>query len=136
MENFCHQPVLIDEVLGALEPRSGESYLDGTIGGGGHAERILNASAPNGRLYGCDRDGAAVEWANRRLARFTGRFEIRRGAFAELGEWVLAESCLGALLDLGVSSPQLDEAERGFSFQREGPLDMRMDDRQALTAAS
>jgi 16S rRNA (cytosine1402-N4)-methyltransferase len=86
-------------------------------------------------LFGCDRDGAAVEAANARLAEFAGRFEIRRGNFAELAEMIEPSSCDGVLLDLGVSSPQLDAAERGFSFQRDGPLDMRMDTRQDLTAA-
>jgi 16S rRNA (cytosine1402-N4)-methyltransferase len=86
-------------------------------------------------LYGCDRDGVAVEAAARRLAEFAGRFEIRRGNFSELADWVPAGSCDGVLLDLGVSSPQLDVAERGFSFQQDGPLDMRMDSRQTMTAA-
>jgi 16S rRNA (cytosine1402-N4)-methyltransferase len=87
-------------------------------------------------LYGCDRDGVAVEAAKKRLAgKFGGRFDIRRGNHADLAGWVPEKSCDGVLLDLGVSSPQLDEAGRGFSFQQDGPLDMRMDDRQALTAA-
>jgi 16S rRNA (cytosine1402-N4)-methyltransferase len=87
-------------------------------------------------LFGCDRDGAAVEAAIERLgAQFAGRFEIRRGNFTELAEWIPAASCDGVILDLGVSSPQLDVAGRGFSFQNDGPLDMRMDDRQTLTAA-
>ncbi len=124
------------EVLAALHPRPGGRYADGTLGGAGHAAQLLAASSPTGWLYGCDRDGAAVEAARSRLTpRFTGRFEIRRGNFAELADWVPAQSCDGVLLDLGVSSPQLDQAERGFSFQSEGPLDMRMDDRQPLTAA-
>jgi 16S rRNA (cytosine1402-N4)-methyltransferase len=96
---------------------------------------MLAASSPSGWLYGCDRDGAAVEAATERLAEFAGRFELRRANFAELANWVPAGSCEGVLLDLGVSSPQLDLAVRGFSFQQEGPLDMRMDTRQALTAA-
>ncbi len=124
------------EVLDALKPRPTGRYADGTLGGAGHAGRILAASSPTGWLYGCDRDGVAVENAQARLnAPFAGRFEIRRGNFSELAEWIPAESCDGVLLDLGVSSPQLDEAERGFSFQQDGPLDMRMDDRQPLTAA-
>jgi 16S rRNA (cytosine1402-N4)-methyltransferase len=86
-------------------------------------------------LYGCDRDGAAIEIAKQRLSEFAGRFEIRRGNFSEMADWVPAGSCDGVLLDLGVSSPQLDVAERGFSFQQDGPLDMRMDTRQPLTAA-
>jgi len=123
------------EVLDALKPRSGGRYADGTVGGAGHAAIILAASSPTGWLFGCDRDGGAVEAARARLAEFTGRFDIRRGNFAELADWVPAASCDGVLLDLGVSSPQLDCAERGFSFQHDGPLDMRMDTRQLLKAA-
>jgi 16S rRNA (cytosine1402-N4)-methyltransferase len=123
------------EVLDALRPRAGGRYADGTVGGAGHAAAILAASSPNGWLFGCDRDGVAVEAAQGRLAEFAGRFEIRRGNFAELADWVPVGSCDGVLLDLGISSPQLDVGERGFSFQLEGPLDMRMDTRQALTAA-
>jgi 16S rRNA (cytosine1402-N4)-methyltransferase len=127
---------MMAEVLDALRPMPGGRYVDGTLGGGGHAEAVLAASSPGGWLYGCDRDSAAIEAARRRLARFAGRFEIRQGNFAELAEWVPLASCDGALLDLGVSSPQLDEGERGFSFHQDGPLDMRMDRRQAATAAS
>ncbi len=127
---------MLAEVLAALRPGPGGRYTDGTIGGGGHAAAILAASSPNGRLFGCDRDGAAIEAAERRLAEFSGRFELRRGNYAELADWVPAASCDGVLLDLGVSSPQLDEGGRGFSFQQDGPLDMRMDQRQAATAAS
>lgn len=124
------------EALAALKPQPGGKYADGTLGGAGHATAILAASSPTGWLYGCDRDGAAIETATARLnERFAGRFEVRRGNFSELVDWVPAGSCDGVLLDLGVSSPQFDVAERGFSFQREGPLDMRMDDRQTLTAA-
>jgi 16S rRNA (cytosine1402-N4)-methyltransferase len=124
------------EVLAVLKPRPGGRYADGTLGGAGHAAGLLAATSPTGWLSGCDRDGVAVETARRRLAEsFAGRFEIRRGNFAELADWVPAASCDGVLLDLGVSSPQLDVAERGFSFQQDGPLDMRMDDRQAVTAA-
>jgi 16S rRNA (cytosine1402-N4)-methyltransferase len=124
------------EVLAALNPRPGGRYADGTLGGAGHAAQMLAASSPTGWLYGCDRDGAAVEAAQARLsALYAGRFEIRRGNFSELADWVPAAGCDGVLLDLGVSSPQLDRAGRGFSFQQDGPLDMRMDDRQTLTAA-
>jgi 16S rRNA (cytosine1402-N4)-methyltransferase len=133
---FIHKTVMVVEALDALNPVPNGRYADGTIGGGGHAERILAASSPTGWLFGCDRDGAAVEAAKERLApRFAGRFEIRRANFSEMGEWIPAGSCDGVILDLGVSSPQLDLATRGFSFQGEGPLDMRMDDRQKLTAA-
>jgi 16S rRNA (cytosine1402-N4)-methyltransferase len=133
--DYVHKPVLAAEVLQALKPDSGGRYVDGTLGGGGHAAAILAASSPTGWLFGCDRDGAAVEAARARLARYEGRFELRCGNFADLNDWVPSESCDGVLLDLGVSSPQLDVAERGFSFQQDGPLDMRMDRRQTLTAA-
>ncbi len=124
------------EVLAALRPQPGGCYADGTLGGAGHAASILAASSPTGWLSGCDRDGAAVEAAQSRLAeRFAGRFEVRRGNFSEMADWIAEASCDGVLLDLGVSSPQLDTAERGFSFQQEGPLDMRMDDRQSQSAA-
>jgi 16S rRNA (cytosine1402-N4)-methyltransferase len=124
------------EVLAALKPEPGGCYADGTVGGAGHATGILAASSPTGWLSGCDRDGVAVEVARKRLGgRFAGRFEIRRGNFSEMADWIPAASCDGVLLDLGVSSPQLDSAERGFSFQNDGPLDMRMDNRQPLTAA-
>jgi 16S rRNA (cytosine1402-N4)-methyltransferase len=123
------------QVVAALRPSPGQTFADGTVGGGGHAEAILKASAPTGRLLGCDRDGMAVEAAAARLLPFTGRFEIRRGNFADMADWIAPESCDGVLLDLGVSSPQLDLAERGFSFQQDGPLDMRQDQRQTVTAA-
>ena len=123
------------EVLEALRPNPASLIADGTVGGGGHAAALLRASAPTGRLAGCDRDGSAVEAAKARLSEFAGRFEIRQGNYAELADWLEPESCDGVLFDLGVSSPQLDLPERGFSFQDDGPLDMRMDQRQELTAA-
>lgn len=135
MRPYQHIPVMLTEVLAGLRPKSGGRYADGTLGGAGHAAAILAASSPSGWLCGCDRDGAAIDDARQRLAEFAGRFEICQGNYAELANWVEADSCDGVLLDLGVSSPQLDEAERGFSFQQDGPLDMRMDRRQALTAA-
>jgi 16S rRNA (cytosine1402-N4)-methyltransferase len=127
---------MLQEAVAALRPQDGGRYVDATLGGAGHAAAILAASSPSGWLFGFDRDGAAVEAAQRRLeTEFSGRFEVRRGNFSELALWVPAGSCDGVLMDLGVSSPQLDEAARGFSFQQDGPLDMRMDARQALTAA-
>ena len=126
---------MLREVVEALKPRSGGGYVDGTLGGAGHAAAILGASSPDGWLFGFDRDGAAVEAAGQRLTPFAGRFELRQANFAELAAWVPAAGCDGVLLDLGLSSPQLDTASRGFSFQQEGPLDMRQDRRQALTAA-
>jgi 16S rRNA (cytosine1402-N4)-methyltransferase len=135
VSDFDHKPVMVAEVLDALRPVAGGRYADGTVGGAGHAAAMLDASSPTGWLSGCDRDGVSVEVARERLARFAGRFEIRRGNFAELADWIPEGSCDGVLLDLGVSSPQLDVAARGFSFQHEGPLDMRMDTRQGMTAA-
>jgi 16S rRNA (cytosine1402-N4)-methyltransferase len=133
---FSHKSVMMAEVLAALQPKPGGHYADGTLGGAGHAAAVLAASSPDGRLLACDRDGVALQAATKRLAEFVGRFELRRGNYADLSEWIPAGSCDGCLLDLGVSSPQLDEAERGFSFQNDGPLDMRMDTRQPVTAAT
>ena len=135
MPPFSHSPVLLAEVLAELQPRANGRYVDATVGGGGHACALLEANAPDGFLIGCDRDEIALETARQRLARYAGRFELRHSNFAELDEWIARGSCDGVLLDLGVSSPQLAEAGRGFSFQTTGPLDMRMDRRQSLTAA-
>ena len=135
MTEFIHEPVLLEEVLSALQPAAGRLYVDGTVGGGGHAEAILEASGPGGRLVGFDRDDWALAAAARRLKRFGDRLELHREPFAGLAKCLAKASCDGVLLDLGVSSPQLDEAERGFSFQVEGPLDMRMDRRQPVSAA-
>jgi 16S rRNA (cytosine1402-N4)-methyltransferase len=130
-----HKPVMMAEVLAAMTPRTGGRYADGTVGGAGHSEAILAASSPGGWLYGCDRDGVALEAARRRLSGFAGRFELRQGNFSELADWVPPESCNAVLLDLGLSSIQLETAGRGFSFQLDGPLDMRFDAREPLTAA-
>lgn len=135
MTEFIHEPVLLEEALLALQPAAGRLYVDGTVGGGGHAEAILEASGPDGRLVGFDRDDWALAAAARRLKRFGDRLELHREPFAGLAKCLAKASCDGVLLDLGVSSPQLDEAERGFSFQVEGPLDMRMDRRQPVSAA-
>lgn len=135
MPEFRHRSVLLNEVVEALRPSAGQLVLDGTLGGGGHAEAILEASGPDGRLIGLDRDEAALHAAAGRLRHFGDRFELHRANFAEMENFTAAESCHGVLLDLGVSSPQFDQAERGFSFQHEGPLDMRMDQRDPVTAA-
>jgi len=135
VREFVHKPVLLAEVLQALQPRAGGKYVDGTLGGAGHARAILQASAPDGRLFGIDRDEDALNAARARLQEFEGRFELRRGNYADVADWIPQASCDGVLLDLGVSSPQLDWAERGFSFMGEGELDMRMDRRQETTAA-
>jgi 16S rRNA (cytosine1402-N4)-methyltransferase len=131
-------PVLPAEVLRYLVPRPGGTYLDGTLGGGGHATLILEATAPDGVLIGLDRDEQALAAARERLAPFGGRarlfhrnFDDLDALFAEIGIAGLD----GFLLDLGVSSHQLDTGERGFSFQQDAPLDMRMDTRSGATAA-
>jgi 16S rRNA (cytosine1402-N4)-methyltransferase len=125
-----HRPVLLEETLAILQPRSGGRYLDATVGLGGHAEAILVGSAPAGRLCGIDRDAEALALAKSRFSQFGSRVELRQGDFARLGA-IAAENGWGPfdgiLFDLGVSSFQLDDASRGFSFMRDGPLDMRMD---------
>jgi 16S rRNA (cytosine1402-N4)-methyltransferase len=134
---FEHATVLAEETMALLRPRSGGLYCDATLGGGGHAERILQASAPDGRLIGVDRDPTALAAARARLSPFGDRVTFVHGAFGDLRA-LLAERQVppldGVVLDLGVSSPQLDVAERGFSFRLEGPLDMRMDPTGAETA--
>jgi 16S rRNA (cytosine1402-N4)-methyltransferase len=131
-----HDPVLLDAVLQHLNPQPGGRYCDATVGMGGHARAVLERSAPDGRLIGIDRDRDALRTAAVSLATFEDRVTLVHAPFSEARR-VLTE--LGAipvdgfLVDLGVSSPQLDTAERGFSFQRSGPLDMRMDQSQGET---
>ncbi|MFM8877520.1 MAG: 16S rRNA (cytosine(1402)-N(4))-methyltransferase RsmH [Verrucomicrobiota bacterium] len=127
MSLFSHQPVLLDEVVTALQPKAHGRYLDGTLGGGGHAAAILGGSSPDGFLIGCDRDPAALAAAQERLGTFVGRFETHHCDFKDADRWVAPGSLDGIVLDLGVSSHQLDTPGRGFSFQSDGPLDMRMD---------
>ena len=119
-----------DEVLSALAPRTGGIYVDGTLGGAGHAGLILTASAPDGQLIGFDRDAEAIAVASRRLAPFGGRARLFQRNFSSIAA-TLAELGVqaidGFVLDLGVSSHQLDREERGFSFMQDAPLDMRMD---------
>lgn len=135
---FSHEPVLLDEVIRFLAPRPGGLYLDGTVGGGGHAEAILLASAPDGFLVGIDRDREAIDAASLRLARFGSRVRLVQGGFDQLERFLDdagVEKVDGILLDLGVSSHQLDTPSRGFSFQSDGPLDMRMNGESGETAA-
>ncbi|MDQ8188698.1 16S rRNA (cytosine(1402)-N(4))-methyltransferase RsmH [Roseibacillus persicicus] len=131
-QEFYHKPVLMDEVLAGLEPEEGKLILDGTLGGGGHSERLLEAGA---HVVGMDRDGDALAYAGKRLEVFGDRFRAEQGNFSEMRSVVPARSVDGVLLDLGVSSWQLDQAGRGFSFQKDGPLDMRMDQAAGETAA-
>ncbi|MCB9796199.1 MAG: 16S rRNA (cytosine(1402)-N(4))-methyltransferase RsmH [Alphaproteobacteria bacterium] len=129
MSDFTHRSVLLAEAVALISPRPGGVYVDCTLGGGGHAEALLEASGPGGRILGIDRDPRAIRSASERLARFGARFEAVLGSFGDLPR-ILADRGLdavdGVLADLGVSSPQLDDPERGFSFREDGPLDMRM----------
>jgi 16S rRNA (cytosine1402-N4)-methyltransferase len=125
-----HLPVLLEAVLADLAPRSGGRYLDATLGGGGHALAILEASAPDGRLLGLDRDPAAIARAAQRLAGQGDRARLVRASFDQLPRVAAQEGFTGfegMLYDLGFSSDQIDDADRGFSFQADGPLDMRLD---------
>jgi len=134
-----HVPVLIDEVVAALAPRPGSRHVDATLGGGGHAERILAASDPDGRLLGLDADGAAIARVRARLSPLFGaRLELRQANFRELAA-VAPEAGFdaidGCLFDLGLSSFQLADAERGFGIRTGGPLDMRFDTTRGVPAA-
>ncbi len=133
-----HTPVLYQQVLEALRPRPRGRYIDATVGAGGHAAGILEASAPDGQLLGIDLDPMALALAEERLARFGERVHLVRASFADLDRHAAAlgwGQVDGVLFDLGLSSMQLEAAHRGFSFQREGPLDMRFDPRAEVTAA-
>ncbi len=133
-----HRPVLYNEIIHALQPHDGGLYVDGTLGAGGHAWGILQASAPNGRLLGLDVDPQALELARRRLSAFGQRATLVRASYTTLAEQLAAwgsQAVDGIVLDLGISSMQVDTAERGFSFQVDAPLDMRFDPDNPLTAA-
>jgi len=130
-----HVPVLLEETLELLAVSPGGLWVDGTLGLGGHAEAVLRATAPDGRLVGFDRDQEALERAGARLVPFGARVRLEHADYREIPQRLGDELASGILLDLGVSSLQLDDAERGFSFQREGPLDMRMDRSARGTAA-
>ncbi len=134
-----HIPVLLDETITALQPRAGGRYLDGTVGLGGHAERLLERSGPDGRLLGLDRDADALQVARERLARFGDRAVLAHASYLDAAAIAGRERMTplsGVLLDLGVSSLQMDRPERGFSFRAEGPLDMRFDPASADEPAS
>ena len=135
---FNHITVLLDEAVEALAVRADGCYLDGTFGRGGHSRLILSKLGPQGRLLGFDKDPQAIA-TGQALAAEDGRFVIVQRSFAELGAETLERGINGKvngiLLDLGVSSPQLDDPERGFSFMNDGPLDMRMDPSRGVSAA-
>ncbi|MBI5243827.1 MAG: 16S rRNA (cytosine(1402)-N(4))-methyltransferase RsmH [Elusimicrobia bacterium] len=135
---YAHEPVLLQEVLSLLvEDRDG-LYLDATLGAGGHAEAVLRSLSCEGRLLGMDLDPEALSLSSERLKEFGGRFRCVQGNFKDIARILQNEGFFplaGALFDLGVSSLQLDEPSRGFAFQREGPLDMRLDPANPLTAS-
>ncbi len=129
-----HQPVMLDAVLQGLNVQPEGRYVDATFGRGGHSRALLASLGEEGRLVAFDRDPDAVA-AGDELAAVDHRFEMRRGNFADLADELPPASLNGILFDFGVSSPQLDQADRGFSFLRDGPLDMRMDPDSGLSAA-
>lgn len=133
-----HTPVLVEEVMSMLRPAAGSLQIDATVGGGGHTERILEASDPDGRLLGLDADGAAIARVRERLARFADRLVLRTANFRELGT-VARDAGFravdGCLFDLGLSSFQLADTERGFGFRAGGALDMRFDTGRGVPAA-
>lgn len=133
-----HISVMLREAVDGLRPGPGMRFLDGTLGGGGHSEALLRLSAPDGRVLGMDRDSSALSRARERLRPFGDRFQAVHANFADMAAAAHDagfDTVDGILLDLGVSSFQLDEADRGFSFQQDGPLDMRMDPTRGETAA-
>lgn len=139
-QGTAHVPVLLTEVMQVLQPKRGGCYLDCTLGGGGHTVGILRASAPDGRVLATDADAAAVARAERWLwPLYRDRLVVRQAWLDEVPALAAALGfvpCDGVLMDLGLSSDQLDDAERGFSFMREGPLDMRFDRSRGLPAAA
>jgi len=133
-----HTPIMLEEVIGFLNPLPGKIYLDGTLGTGGHTEALLERSAPTGRVVGIDADAESIDIARERLAPYGERILLVHGRYEKARE-ILSRHGLskvhGVLLDLGISRVQLESPERGFSFSRPGPLDMRMDRRSGTPAS-
>lgn len=134
---ILHVPIMVEEVLQCLAVEPGGLYIDATLGDGGHAEAILEKSSPSGTLIGMDKDQEAIMAAGERLARFQGRVKIKKLDFINIKEAASSapEGVDGILMDIGVSTRQLLTGERGFSFSSDGPLDMRMDRSQKITAS-
>jgi 16S rRNA (cytosine1402-N4)-methyltransferase len=133
-----HTPVLLDEVLQFLNPKAGDRFIDATVGAGGHARALLERSGPDGRLLGLDQDETALDMARQNLESFGSRLVLVKANFREIAEVAADEGflgCNGVLADVGISSMMVDDGSRGFSFMHDGPLDMRMDRNQSLTAA-
>ena len=138
MLEFSHKPVMLEECIEGLALKEGGIYFDGTVGGGGHSYEILKRTSPSGRLIATDLDDEAIEAANKRLSEFSGRYTIYKSNYKNF-EQVFSEAGVdkidGAILDFGISSHQIDDEERGFSYrQANAPLDMRMDRNSPLTA--
>jgi len=135
--HFPHTPVLYQEILQALQPGQGRVYVDGTLGAGGHAWGILEASSPDGLLLGLDVDPQAIELASGRLSVFIGRYFVRQASYTNLEDQIASlgwDKVHGIVLDLGLSSMQLDTPGKGFSFSVDEPLDMRFDPRNPVRA--
>jgi len=135
--SLLHTPVLLNEVLDGLDVKAGGAYIDCTLGAGGHARAILARSGPKGRLLGIDRDPAAIQLSLSQLIRFGERIRLVCDSYVRLQAIASAEGFIpsdGVLLDLGISSLQLEDHQRGFSFQTDGPLDMRIDQQAEVTA--
>lgn len=135
---YSHTPVMEREVLEYLDPRAGEAIVDATVGGGGHTESILREIGPTGRVIGLDKDADRLPSTRQRLTRYSHQLALVKADFRDIRQTLQnlnAAGVDGVLFDLGVSSPQLDIPERGFSYKHDAPLDMRMDRELALTAA-
>ena len=128
-----HKSVLLDEVIKYLDVKTGGKYIDATVGYGGHSSEILKKIGKEGVLFAFDQDDNAIEFSNSRLSEIGSNFTIFKSNFVNMKKYI-NEEVDGILFDLGVSSPQLDEADRGFSFHKDAPLDMRMDQSNPLTA--
>jgi len=134
-----HLPVMVEEILESLSPAPGSFQIDATVGGGGHSRRILEANSPDGRLLGLDADGAAIARTSSRLGKYGDRVTLRHTNFEQLAEVAQAEGFVpadGILFDLGLSSYQLADPARAFSFRAEGPLDMRFDTSRGVPAST
>jgi len=136
MNNQKHEPVMLAEAIQYLNPEANDNFVDGTVGDGGHAQAILERTAPNGKLIGFDRDERALQRAEHNLSKFGERVKLINDNFANIDNYVSGDfKTSGILLDFGFSLIQIKAAERGFSFREQGPLDMRYDQRQEISAA-
>jgi len=135
--DLLHKPVMVEEVLDYLNPQTGQVIIDCTVGGGGHASKIMSKIKPNGLLIGIDKDMEILQIAKQHISEIGNIFKLYHADYSEIDEVLRqagTDKVNGVLLDLGTSSLQFDQAERGFSFSKEGPLDMRMDRSQGITA--